>query len=91
MAAVIRRRVEIFGRVQGVAFRAYTLDEARRRGAAGWVRNRPNGSVEAAFEGAPESVEALVAWCRQGPPWARVDHLRCFEEAPEHLAGFRIR
>jgi len=91
VAADFRRRVEVFGRVQGVAFRAHIRDEARRLGAVGWVRNRADGSVEAAFEGPRESVEALVAWCRLGPPWARVDRLVCFEEAPEGLAGFRIR
>ena len=89
--APIRRRVEIFGRVQGVAFRAHTVDQARRLGAHGWVRNRPDGSVEAVFEGAPAVVEALVAWCENGPAWARVERIASSEEAPEGLEEFTIR
>lgn len=87
----VRRRVIARGRVQGVAFRAGTEDEARRAGVAGWVRNRPDGSVEAVFEGPPAAVERAVAFCRRGPPSARVDELEVTEEAPEHLSGFGIR
>lgn len=70
--ANVRARVVVEGRVQGVAFRASTQQMARRLGLAGWVRNLDNGDVEAAFEGPPETVESAVAWCRQGPPSARV-------------------
>jgi acylphosphatase len=87
----IRRRVAVSGRVQGVAFRASTRAEARRRGVAGWVRNRADGSVEAVFEGAAAEVDALVAWCRAGPRLARVDGIVVAEEAPEDLAGFEVR
>ena len=87
----IRRRVTVSGRVQGVAFRASTRAEARRHGVEGWVRNRADGSVEAVFEGAPAAVEALVAWCRQGPRFARVEGVEVREEALEGLAGFELR
>lgn len=65
--------VRIRGRVQGVGFRAWLVREARRRGVAGWVRNRRDGSVEALFAGAEPAVRALVEACRRGPPAARVD------------------
>jgi acylphosphatase len=82
-----RVRVIVRGRVQGVAFRAYTADEARRAGVAGWVRNRPDGSVEAAFEGERGAVEALLACVRRGPRSARVDRVDAFEEP---LTGDRL-
>lgn len=87
----VRRRVVVSGRVQGVAFRASTREQARRAGADGWVRNRPDGSVEAVFEGASAAVEWLVAWCGRGPSWARVERVETFAEGPESLRGFEIR
>lgn len=60
------------GRVQGVAFRAFTIDEARDRGLTGWVRNRADGSVELEAQGDDARVAGLLAWCAQGPPAARV-------------------
>jgi len=87
----VRRRVVVHGRVQGVWFRGSTEAEARAAGLAGWVRNRPDGTVEAVFEGAPEAVAALLAFCRRGPRSARVDRVDEFEEPPEGLAGFRVR
>jgi acylphosphatase len=86
-----RRRVRVRGRVQGVAFRWSTRERARAEAVDGYVRNRPDGSVEAVFEGAPERVEALVAFCRRGPPGARVDAVDVTEEPPEQLAGFEIQ
>ena len=64
--------VRIRGRVQGVWFRAWTVEQASLRRLRGWVRNRRDGSVEAIVAGADEDVEAMVAWARRGPPAARV-------------------
>ena len=88
---MMRRRVVIHGRVQGVFFRGSTADRARAVGVRGWVRNRPDGTVEAVFEGSAAQVEEMVRYCREGPPWARVERVEEFEELPEDLAGFRVR
>jgi acylphosphatase len=66
-------------------------ERARAAGVAGWVRNRPDGSVEAAFEGSPEAVAELVAFSRHGPEYARVDALEEHPEQPEGLTGFGVR
>ena len=87
---MVRRRVLVHGRVQGVFFRDTCRREAEARGVAGWVRNRPDGAVEAVFEGPPEVVEAMVAWAHQGPPLADVETVEVFEEPVEGLPGFRI-
>jgi len=84
--ATKRVRVVVTGRVQGVFFRAACAREARARGVAGWVRNREDGGVEAAFEGGDGDVDALVAWCRNGPRHAVVDSV---EVRSEDLAGER--
>lgn len=89
--APIRRRLVVRGRVQGVAFRAATQAEAARLGVAGWVRNRADGAVEAALEGAPAAVLALIAFCRRGPRLAAVSEVAVSEEAPEGAHGFAIR
>jgi acylphosphatase len=91
MAAGLRRRVIVHGRVQGVYFRGATEAEARAAGVAGYVRNRADGSVEAVFEGAPEAVAALVDFCRRGPRHARVSRIETFDEPPEGLHGFQVR
>jgi acylphosphatase len=83
--------VTIRGHVQGVGFRYATTERARSRNVAGWVRNNPDGTVGAVFEGRPEAVEALVAWCRRGPAGARVDDVRIEVEAPSGQRGFRAR
>ena len=67
-----RIRAIVSGRVQGVAYRASTVTEARRLGLVGWVKNRSDGSVELEAEGAEDMVAALVRWCHEGPPAARV-------------------
>ncbi len=86
-----RVRVLVSGRVQGVFFRATCAARARELGVAGWVRNLPDGRVEAAFEGEDAAVDAMVAWCREGPPYARVEHVEVTPEEPLGEAGFRIR
>jgi len=88
---VIRRRLLVHGRVQGVGFRYSVARAAQTRGLAGWVANRPDGTVEAAFEGEPEAVDALVRFCREGPRGAVVDDVEVVEEQPEGLRGFGIR
>jgi len=89
-AARIRRRVVVSGRVQGVFFRGATQDTARARGVDGWVRNLPDGRVEAVFEGEASAVEALVEFCRRGPRGARVAAAEVSEEPLESLRGFAI-
>jgi acylphosphatase len=72
---MIRRRVIVHGRVQGVGFRYSVAGAAQSRGVAGWVSNRPDGTVEAVFEGEPEAVDSLVRFCREGPRGAAVDRV----------------
>jgi acylphosphatase len=86
----VRRRVIVHGRVQGVYFRSATDAEAAALGVAGWVRNRRDGCVEAVFEGTPQAVAGLVAFCRRGPRHARVERIEVLEEAPEGLHGFQV-
>ncbi len=83
--------VRIRGRVQGVNFRAWTQEEARRRGLGGWVRNREDGSVEARFSGPAGTVGEMVALCREGPAVARVDEVESREVEPEAGRDFTIR
>ena len=86
-----RKRVVVHGRVQGVFFRDSTEREASQRGVAGWVRNTPEGGVEAVFEGEPEAVERMVSFCREGPSSADVDDVEEFDEEPEGLRDFSVR
>ena len=82
----------ISGRVQGVAYRACTRKQACALGVTGWVRNLTDGRVELLAEGAAERVEALLGWCRQGPPFARVDAVDVSESLPTGEFGtFDIR
>ena len=85
-----RKRVTIHGRVQGVFFRDTTRRMAESRGVAGWVRNNPDGSVEAAFEGPDDAVDAMVRFAREGPRGALVERVEVAEEDPEGLTGFRV-
>lgn len=86
----VRKRVVVYGRVQGVFFRDATLRLAERHGVAGSVRNTTDGTVEAVFEGPPEVVAKLVAFCRAGPRDAAVERVEVYEEPPEGLHGFRV-
>lgn len=78
------------GFVQGVGFRFSVERAAGTRGVSGWVRNRPDGTVEAVFEGEREDVDMLVDFCRQGPRGAEVERVDVAAESPEGLAGFRV-
>jgi acylphosphatase len=87
---VTRAQVRVTGRVQGVYFRAEAAERATALGVGGWVRNAPDGAVEAVFEGPDERVESLVAWCRRGPAGARVDDVAVTWEEPRGEARFRV-
>ncbi|NNG84837.1 acylphosphatase [Streptomyces sp. NHF165] len=79
------------GDVQGVYYRDTCRSTAVRHGVRGWVRNLPDGSVEALFEGEPEAVERLVEWAHEGSPAAFVDDVQIFEQEPGGLEGFEVR
>lgn len=84
-------RVRVSGLVQGVFFRQTTARRARELGVSGWVRNLPDGGVEAVFEGAEDAVDAVVQWCQDGPPAAVV---AAVDVQPEEASGgteFRVR
>ena len=88
---MIRNHVLISGQVQGVCFRDSYRRMALQRGVSGWVRNLPDGRVEAVLEGPPDAVHALVDWAHRGPDAATVTGVAVREERPEGLGGFAIR
>jgi acylphosphatase len=88
---MIRRRVVVRGRVQGVFFRASCRDTAHTLGVSGWVSNEPDGTVQAVFEGDEGAVEGMVAWCHSGPPQAQVQEVDVIEEEPTDERGFAVR
>lgn len=82
----------VSGRVQGVFFRNETQDEAVRQGVTGWVRNLPDGRVEAVFEGEKDKVERLVEFCRLGPRGARITHVEAsLEGYTGEFRDFQVR
>jgi acylphosphatase len=83
--------VRVTGRVQGVAFRWYAVEEAQRLGVLGWIRNDPDESVAGHFEGPDDAVDALVAWCGHGPSSASVRHVAVTEARATGAADFTIR
>jgi len=86
-----RAHVIVTGRVQGVGFRFYTRETARRCAVVGFVRNLPDGRVEAVFEGEDANVESVVTWCRSGPPGSKVSGVERRDEAPTgEFAEFHI-
>ncbi len=89
--STVRMHAVVHGRVQGVWFRASTERMAVTLGLAGWVRNVPDGSVEAVFEGRAPAVDAAVAWMHEGPERADVDTVDVTVEPPEGLTDFRVR
>ena len=91
MSDQVRRHVVVHGNVQGVFFRDSTRQRASSRGVAGWVSNRPDGAVEAVFEGDPDAVRSMVDFVRDGPRGAQVERVEESEEEPEGLSGFDVR
>lgn len=88
----MRTRISVRGRVQGVWFRGSTREQAERLGIVGFARNLADGSVEVLAQGTPEAVDELIAWCRRGPPGARVSSVESRREpAGDDLRDFRIR
>jgi acylphosphatase len=88
---VVRRRIVVRGRVQGVFFRDSMRERAQAHGVAGWVRNRSDGAVEAVLEGPREAVERVLRFAEAGPPRAEVSDVQISDEEPEELRGFEIR
>lgn len=89
--AQVRAHVLIAGKVQGVGYRYYTEQAANTARLNGWVRNLPDGRVEAVFEGDRSAVEAMIRWCHQGAPAATVTEVVVEYESPENLTEFRTR
>lgn len=89
-ARIVRVRVFVDGRVQGVGFRASTAREAVRLGLGGWARNLQDGRVEAAYEGPRDAVEQMLAWTRRGPAAARVTGMTIHDEEPKGERGFSV-
>ena len=88
----MRKRVVVHGRVQGVFFRDSTRQRAVSAGVSGWVRNCPDGTVEAVFDGPDDAVERMVDWMRSGPSGAAVEHVELSEESGSgELEGFEVR
>ena len=87
----VRRRVVVRGNVQGVFFRDSARRKAEQRGVTGWIENRPDGAVEAVFEGDADAVDALVEFAREGPRGAEVQSVDVSEEEPEGIQGFTVR
>lgn len=86
MSARIARRLVVHGRVQGVWFRESMRQEAARLNVTGWVRNRLDGTVEAAVEGAADAVEALIRWAHRGPEAAEVTQVEVSDDPGEYRA-----
>lgn len=82
--------LKIYGRVQGVWYRESMRREAEVHGVNGWVRNCTDGTVEAYVEGTPEAVDAVIAWCRRGPPTARVSNVETIASDFTHSQDFQV-
>jgi acylphosphatase len=88
---VPRIRCLVQGKVQGVFFRGTTQKQAYRLGLRGWVRNLPDGAVEAVFEGPQDALDKVVAWLHEGPPLAKVESVHVEAQPEEGLKGFELR
>ena len=91
MTDAVAIRCLVTGRVQGVWFRAWTQKQAAALGLDGWVRNLPDGSVEALFSGPPDTVREMIGRCRSGPPAAKVTDIAEHPADPPGESGFHIR
>ena len=87
----VARKVRIFGRVQGVFFRQWTVNQARALSVSGWVRNAPDGTVEAHISGEEEAVAKMIAAMHQGPSQARVEDVSVEHAEPEDVSGFSVK
>jgi len=88
----VRATVRIRGRVQGVSYRYFTSRTAESLGLTGWVRNLPNGDVEAIFEGQRSEIQKIIAWCQEGPPAAQVDEVLIdWEDGRNEFSDFSVR
>ena len=88
---MIARHISVSGRVQGVFFRAWTRERAEALGVTGWIRNCPDGHVEAHVEGDEAAVEQMLGLLRRGPPSAQVEQLRTWDVEPCEFDGFEVR
>lgn len=88
---LVRVRLCVDGRVQGVWFRQSTWEQADRLGVSGWVRNLPDGRVEAVYEGPRAAIDEIVEWTRRGPERARVTAVEIYDEDPKGERGFSVR
>ena len=89
---IARLHIVIEGRVQGVFFRAGTIEESSKLGLTGWVRNCPDGRVEAVFEGDIDKIDQILEWCKKGPPGAVVRHVETiWEQATGEFVSFSIK
>ena len=91
MAEIVGRRVRVYGRVQGVFFRQWTVKKATTLGVAGWVHNARDGSVEAHLAGEEAAVDRLIGQMREGPPQARIDDVTVESIEPESVQGFSVK
>ncbi len=89
--AAIGRKLRLFGRVQGVFFRQWTIHKARALGVAGWVHNHSDGSLEAHLAGDEAAVLKLIEKMRQGPPQAHVEGMTVDDVEPEEIDGFSVK
>ena len=91
MQANTRVHAIVSGRVQGVFYRLETQNAANRIGVNGWVRNLPDGTVEAVFEGEKQKVKDIIAWCQDGPPHARVDQVKVdYQDCTGEFSDFQV-
>jgi len=91
MEQILRAHVFVYGEVQGVFFRRTAKSKAEELGIVGWVRNKPDGSVETVAQGLKSGVEKFIVWCKKGPPFAKVEKVEVeWKKSPEDFEDFSI-